>query len=159
MKKLVDIGGIYTNSFGEYEEENYLFGRILVDDNNNFEGTLENNFSNNTYFVFGSLDKTGLEFIIGNNETEAVPKKVTTHIEDDNSFDGNFYATDGFNEIALGECRMIARPADQTREVTNYELSIVDNQIKIQKEELGETTSRLYNDFLSHREIRTGLKK
>lgn len=158
MKKIIDIGGIYTNSFGDYEDENYLFGRILLDEKNNFEGIVENHFSNYRYLVFGSLKKDGLDFIIGNDETEEVPKRFITHKQDD-CFGGSIYAKDRYNEIPLGECRISIRPAEQTREVTDYELFIINNQIEFQKISLGERSRELYSDFISQDNIKTGQKK
>ena len=158
MKKILDIGGIYTNAFGEYEEENYLLGRLLLDEKNNFEGIVENNSSNCSYLVFGSLKGDELDFIIGNDEREEVPKRFVTN-KQDNCFDGSIYAKDKYNEIHLGECRISVRPAEKRREVTDYELSIVNNQIKLQKVSLGERTRELYSDFVSLDNVKTGQKK
>lgn len=158
MKKLLDIGGIYTNSFGEYEEENYLSGRILVDDNNRFEGVVESDFSNASYLVFGHLNKDQLDFIVGNDESEEVPKRFITQKNAD-AFDGTMYAKDIYNEIPMGECRMSIRDAEQTREVTSYELSIVNRQIELQKINLGSRTKELYADYIGEEKKETGLKK
>ena len=158
MKKILDIGGIYTNAFGEYEEENCLFGRVLIDDDNRFEGVVESNFSNSSYLVFGHLNKEQLDFIVGNDESEDVPKRFITK-KNDNVFDGTIYAKDMFNEIPMGECRMSIRPAEQTREVTDYEFSIVNRQIELQKITLGYRMKELYANFKETEKKKTGLKK
>ena len=158
MKKILDIGGMYTNSFGEYEEGNYLLGRILLDDDNRFEGVVESNCSNSSYLVFGHLNKDQLDFIVGNDEIKEVPKRLKTQ-KNNNVFDGTLYAKDIFNEIPMGECRVSIRPAEQTREVTDYELSIIKRQIELQKINLGFRTKELYADFIEKEKKETGLKK
>ena len=75
MKKILDIGGMYTNSFGEYEEGNYLLGRILLDDDNRFEGM--------TFVLTGTLTKYSRNEVsdiiekLGGKTSGSVSKKTT----------------------------------------------------------------------------------
>ena len=146
MEKLLDIGASLTVYCGEESEKENLYGRVILTEDNKFEGVAENIFSNGTYFIFGNLESNKLDFIIGSDETEEVPKRVIVYF-DRGVYRGSTYAKDIYNEIPFGECRTILKPADQTREVSGYEISIVKNSIKNQKENLGERSQELYELF------------
>ena len=150
MEKILDINGIITDVCGEYTDENCWIGRIILRLDNSFEGVAEKLFSNEKYFLFGHLDSEHIDFILGNNEEDEVPKRLDAYL-DDGFFAGPFYAKDIYNEIPLGECRVRVNPADQIRETSDYEMVIVKNEIKNQKENLGERTKGLYEEFQNNK--------
>ena len=146
MEKILDISGMLANFLGEYTDENCWIGRVILNENNRFEGVIEKLFSNDTYFIFGNMDSEHLDFIIGNNEDEEVPKRLVVY-KDINCFEGSYSAKDIHTEIPMGDCRARIYPADQTREVSDYEMTILKNGINREKENFDERTKELYDAY------------
>lgn len=151
MEMIFDISGMQTNILGEYTDENCWIGRIILNENNRFEGVMEKLFSNKTFFLFGKLDSEKLDFIIGNNEDEEVPKRMVV-LKKDGCYEGTYSAKDIYTEVPFGECKVRIYPADQTREVSDYEMSVLKNGIIKQKEVLGERTKTLYDAYQQEQE-------
>ena len=148
MEKILDISGSFSNFCGEYLDDDCIIGRIILDNNNRFEGVIEKLFLNDSYFVFGHLDSEQIDFIIGNDEVDEVPKRIVVY-KDKNFFAGSYSAKDIYSEIPMGESRIRIYPADQTREVSNFEISTLKNEIMCHKEKLGERTKELYVAYIS----------
>lgn len=144
MERILDISGTITN--GEFFDEDYLIGRIILNENNTFEGAAEKIFSNDCYFIFGNLNSEELDFIIGNDELTEVPKRVHAFL-DKGCFIGDITAKDAYVEVPFGECSIRIRPADQTRELSDYEMTVLKNNIKYQKKLLGKRTKELYDMY------------
>ena len=80
MEKLLDICGSISN--GEFFEDDYLIGRIILKEDNSFEGAAEKMFSNDCYLIFGNLNAEEIDFIIGSDELTEVPKRVHAYKDD-----------------------------------------------------------------------------
>jgi len=155
MKKILDLSSIYTLSFADDAEENNITGRILLDKDNNFEGVVVNDLNKTNYLVFGYLDKNKIDFIMGNDELDEVPKRFLS-IHENDSYNGTVSAKDIFTEVPLGSCIIKKRDAEKTREVTGYEESVIEKNIEILKTNLGERTKELYDNFKENKTNKTG---
>ena len=144
MEKLLDISGSISN--GEFFEDDYLIGRIILKEDNSFEGAAEKMFTNDYYFIFGNLNAEEIDFIIGNDELTEVPKRIHA-FKDEESFAGPVTAKDIYVEVPFGDCNIRINPADQTRELSDYEMVALKNSIKFQKSVIGERTQALYNAY------------
>lgn len=155
MKKILDLSCIYTLTPEEDAEENKITGRILLDENNNFEGVVENGLNKTNYLVFGYLDDKKIDFVMGNDELDEVPKRFLT-INKNDTYNGSVSAKDIFTEVPLGSCIIKKRDAEKTREVTDYEESVIEKNIEILKTNLGERTKELYDNFKENKTNKTG---
>lgn len=155
MKKIIDLSCIYTLTPEEDAEENNITGRILLDKDNNFEGVVVNDFNKTNYLVFGYLDDNKIDFVMGNDESEEVPKRFLT-INENDTYNGSVSAKDIFTEVPLGSCIIKKRDAEKTREVTDYEESVIEKNIEILKTNLGERTKELYDNFKENKTNKTG---
>ena len=148
MKRICDLYGNFSDSFGEYHYDNRLFGRVNLNDDNTFEGTIQNIATEEKYFTFGKCSKEKIEFIIGNlTDTEEIPKKFSLD-KDGTSYYGTMFATDIGIEIPLGESNFYILPAELIREVTYEEQRYVERETKNAKDSLEGRISKLYEEFI-----------
>lgn len=129
MKKIIDLNGTYSSA----EIENKWVGRVLLDSNNYFEGFIENYYYNEISYVFGYLDSENFKMIVCSKDNNEMPKKYDC-VRFDRTYDGKISVTDLFIDIEIGQCSIKAQNAEITREGSNYELSIIEETTKRQKE-------------------------
>lgn len=152
MKKLYDITGSFSTIADESSYENTWLGRIIIDDDNCFEGVIENICYNKKFLTFGKVDKDKLLLFTGDNELDSVPKQYSA-TKNKNSYYGIYSAKDAYTEVPMGECSVILSSADMTREVTDYELTKVKIMTEEEKSKINETTKTLYESFISNNKI------
>ena len=148
MERLYDITGSFSTIADESGYENAWLGRIIIDDDNFFEGVLENVCYNQLYFTFGKVDKDKILLFTGDNELDCVPKQYSAK-KNNNSYYGIYSAKDVYAEVPMGECSIKLTSADMTRDVTDYEVNIVKRKTAEEKNKINETTRKLYENFIS----------
>lgn len=149
MEKLYDIIGSFSTMIDETtDNENPWLGRVIIDDKNFFEGVIENACYSQLYFTFGKIDNGKILLFTGDNELDSVPKQYSA-IKNKSSYYGIYSAKDAYTEVPMGECFINLTSADMTREVTDYELTIVKRKTEEEKKKINETTRTLYDNFVS----------
>ncbi len=124
MKKIKDIR-VNTTSYGEtYILDNQLVGRLLVDDNNSFEGIIGN--SENSFLVFGKINEKLLEMI----QKEKDSTKLYKVEKDGTTYYGDCFVKDGTFEYPIGESFIELMNAEEYRTLFPGEEEILEQTIK-----------------------------
>lgn len=151
MERILDIHGYKTNLGEEnYSKEDSWFGRILVGDDQQFEGIVQDWFQENYFFVFGQLTQDSLNLTKCSLEDKETPCVFDAYKEE-GKIEGSVFSKGAEEEKPLGTCRMTIIPAGATRDETDYERTILHNKIALIKLELGEMGNALEQDFAKAR--------
>jgi len=144
MKRLIDIIVKTKKYYGENARVNY-FGNLLLDENNNFEGVLVNENNEYSFFVFGNYTDHAMNLIIGNDTSKFIPQKLIAFKIGDN-FTGTVYHKTPFSETPIGKCSAEVIFTDEIRETLETEITVLENEIQLQKEFISKIMSQLYDE-------------
>lgn len=146
MEKIVDIFGNYTDFDEMYQTENSWFGRVVMGDDSEFEGIVEDYNQTDSYFVFGQVTEEGLSVTKCAKQDKDVPYVYEGEYED-GRFYGMVQARNLYVKIPMGECKMSLMPADVTREESDQEMKELKIKIARMKHDLGEIGNSLHESF------------
>lgn len=147
MERLEDIFGYFAFYDDYYHKEDQWFGRVIVDEENNFEGIATDFNENEKYYVFGSYlnDKISLyRFTL--DDTTRFAHKYTCG-KAGKKYYGTTFVTDSFIEIPIGDCKITLMNADKTREVSEVEIDKVKEHIEEYKNSLNNKQIALYESL------------
>ena len=124
MKKIKDIRTNVT-SYGEsYILDNQLAGRILVDENNSFEGLLFHDYE--PHLVFGSFNKDKMEMILKTDSSD----KLYRVQRDGQTYYGDCFIKENNFEYPIGECLVDVMNADEYRTLFPGEEKLLEEEIQ-----------------------------
>ena len=145
-ERIVDIFGHYTEFDEMYQADNSWFGSVIMGEDNEFEGIVEDYNQTDSYLVFGKVTDTGLSLTKCSKKDKDIP-----YVYDGDYEDGRFYgmvqAKNLYVEIPMGECKMSLLPADVTREPREEEKRDLKVKIARYKHDLGEIGNSLHESF------------
>lgn len=146
MKKLVDIYGHYARFNEMYDIDDSWFGRVLIDDNNLFEGIVSDYDQTSSYLVFGYMLDNSLRVIrCPRNNSELIREYDT--LKEEEKYEGICSVINPTTSIPVGECMISLLPAEKTREITDYEIERLNNRIKDIKAEISPDSQEIYKSF------------
>lgn len=124
MKKIKDIKSNVT-SYGEsYILDNQLTGRILVDENNSFEGLLFHDYE--PQLVFGKFNKDKMEMILKAEDSDRLYKVQ----KDGETYYGDCFVKENAFEYPIGECLVDVMNADEYRTLFPEEVKELEEEIQ-----------------------------
>lgn len=124
MKKIKDIKSNVT-SYGEsYILDNQLTGRILVDENNSFEGLLFHDYE--PQLVFGKFNKDKMEMILKAEDSDRLYKVQ----RDGQTYYGDCFIKENNFEYPIGECLVDVMNADEYRTLFPGEEKLLEEEIQ-----------------------------
>ena len=124
MKKIKDIRANVT-SYGEsYILDNQLAGRILVDENNSFEGLLFHDYE--PHLVFGKMNKDKMEMILKTDSSD----KLYRVQRDGQTYYGDCFIKENNFEYPIGECLVDVMNADEYRTLFPGEEKLLEEEIQ-----------------------------
>lgn len=124
MKKIKDIKSNVT-SYGEsYILDNQLTGRILVDENNSFEGLLFHDYE--PQLVFGKFNKDKMEMILKAEDSDRLYKVQ----KDGETYYGDCFIKENNFEYPIGECLVDVMNADEYRTLFPGEEKLLEEEIQ-----------------------------
>ena len=139
----------YQKENDKYYLEDTFSGRILIYDNNKFEGIVSDFFHDNVQFVFGSLTPGGIRVFRTTSGDKEVPKVYMGERTKGKRYEGQIAATSRFAHVPLADCKVSIIEPDSYRDV-DYEQEQKDMPEAIAnfKKRLGEEGLALYeNEF------------
>lgn len=146
MEKIIDVFG-YSAEFDDvYRTDDSWFGRVLVGEDNQFEGVVEDFYQTDYYFVFGEMKDKSIRLIKLSRNDRDVPYLFEA-TKENRKFYGDYSAKNLYVEIPLGECQVSLLPADATREESDYEKDGIRLKMEDLKQQLGEIGQSIYQDF------------
>ena len=146
MEKILDIYGYSADYDSMYEAMNSWFGRIIVTSNLSFEGIVNDFDQQNTYFVFGTIEKDQISLMKCAKGDDHVPYLFRASNEDGKYY-GDYMTKSPYFECPLGECKISLLPDESISEDTNLENALLKLKIKKIKEQLGELGEELYTFY------------
>ena len=157
MERIVDIFG-YSALYGDmYSSDTSWFGRVLLGEDNKFEGVVEDYDRTTHFLVFGEMTDKDINLIKCSKKDFNMPYLFSVS-KDKVGFYGDYFVKDLYNKIPLGECKLSVLPSEVTREETDFEKREIRRGIDILKNDLGERGKDLLNDFDKNRKPNTIVK-
>ena len=143
MKKIRDV----VCSYAPYDQmltgKNSFTGRIVLNEDNSFEGLIRDYRQEELYFVFGHMDPEHMEFVQTAKFDRQLPKLYRAKKEGFKYY-GDILAKSSMAEAALGECGVYMADPDIYREVnTEGEILGLEDTIKMFKKDLGKESQYL----------------
>ncbi len=152
MEKIVDIFG-YSALYGDmYSPDDSWFGRILLGEDNKFEGVVEDFYQTSFFLVFGHMTEDSIDLIKCSRMDTNMPYLFSVTKEEFKYY-GDYYAKNLFAKVPLGECKLSILPAEVTREESDYEKNGLKNGIELLKKDLGKKGKELLVEFEKQREF------
>ena len=147
MEKIIDIYG-QNKKYGEdYIRDNSWYGRILMGEDQQFEGVVEDYFGENYFLIFGQLTEDSMELTRCALEDKELPS-IYEGLKIKNKIKGAFRNTDSYVKYApLGVCQISLIPADATREETDAERENIRKKVAQMKSRLGQMGTNLEKSF------------
>ena len=124
MKRIKDIR-TNTTSYGDiYILENQISGRILVGEDNCFEGIIAHYDDN--FLVTGKINEEKIEMLLKNKETTKLYKVE----KDGNTYYGDCFVKEDSFEYPLGECMIDIMNPEEYRTLFPGEEKILEEEIR-----------------------------
>ena len=146
MEKIIDIHGYNAEFDRKLLRDNSWFGRILLGEDENFEGIVEDYYSEEFYFVFGQCAKESMTLTKCSLEDREIPN-VFDGLKEKGKVQGVYFKKDLENQIELGNCKINLLPAEATREETEEEKKVLKEKIARVKKRLGVVGTTLHREF------------
>ena len=146
MERIIDIYGYKTYFDQPYELEDTWFGRVVLKENQTFEGIVEDYYQTSKSMVFGTIGESSIELTQCTKGDDEVPYFYDAK-EEDGRFYGDYFAKNPYVVIPLGECKLSVFPSEKTREYSETELKELKKEIIRFKHNLGEVGETLYQRF------------
>ena len=150
MKKIMDVYGYYANAEDMFEKEDSFYGSVLVDQDNTFEGVVQEYCGEEYSLVFGKVSKDKIDFVKVQRNDARVAHRLEAERENDKYY-GYYSAKSIYIEIPIGECKVSTLPADKTREETEFERNLLQARIQVMSSDLGPLGQELYQDFINRK--------
>jgi len=124
MKRIKDIR-TNTTSYGDiYILENQIAGRILVGEDNHFEGIIAHYDDN--FLVTGKINEEKIEMLLKNKEKSKLYKVE----KDGNTYYGDYFVKEDSFEYPIGECMIDIMNPEEYRTLFPGEEKILEEEIK-----------------------------
>lgn len=146
MERIIDIYGYKAYFDQPYQLEDTWFGRVILQENQTFEGIVEDYYQTEKTMVFGKIGESSIELTQCAKGDDEVPYFYDTK-EEDGKFYGDYFAKNPYVVIPLGECKLSVFPSEKTRESSEEELKDLKKDIIRFKHTLGEVGETLYQRF------------
>ncbi len=147
MSQLKDIVCYQKDKDEEYYKEDSFSGRVLIYDNNKFEGIVTDYFHDTMQFVFGTFTTGGIRVYRTTNGDQEVPKVYMGERIKGRRYQGKLAAASRFVFMPITDCKVSIVEPDTYRDV-EYEKETADMQegIKNFRKHLGEEAKALYQN-------------
>lgn len=156
MKEIIDIYLYRTDMDGIYDLEDSFFGRILKKDDK-FEGIIREYDRELCYLVYGNIEGNSITFMKSSNglivDHRIVAKKENT------GYYGIYSAAEGEIEIPITECKVSLLPAEQTREITTFEMKRLKQLIEEYQRTLPKDKKEAYVSWKNLQQQKQFIKK
>ena len=146
MERIIDIYGHSAEYDEMYQLENSWFGRVIIGEDQKFEGIVEDFYQTAKYFVFGQVTEQEL-FVTKCTKQDTDLPCYFSGKQDDGKFYGDYSVKNQYVEIPLGECKMSLLSADKTRDESDTEMRELKVAIAEYKHHLGEIGNTLHKEF------------
>lgn len=160
MKRLVDVQIIQTVHGGVFELDEGCTGKVLVDNNNYFEGVVREHGSiADDSFVFGYMEEDGNIDFMKVVPKDLIPAERIVGGSDGISYQGNrFVCGDEGLEEACGVV-VFAIDGERTRTITEDEIGKLDAMIAKTKKNLGIVGSVIYSSTYNGENVKQNVKR
>ena len=145
-EKILDVYLQYAEFGEEYSENNTIFGRVLVGKDDYFEGIIGDYNQKHLSLLFGRFNENEVEMTTCTEKDTEVPYTFRAFAAG-KSYKGDFNAQNLYEEIRLGESRIVIMPADKTREEYEEEKNGIRLLTTHLRHHLGEIGTELHEDF------------
>ncbi len=130
-----------------YDPEDSFIGKIIIDEDEKFEGIVQNYNHTSRHFVFGLIKDDKMRLYRCTKSDKELPKVYRGNKESLYRFEGEVSATTAFAECPLGECRMTVMDPNLYYDIDeDQEIQQVGELVDDFKKSLGKDTEALYND-------------
>lgn len=146
-KKILDTFGYYTQ-FGEYYYlKNCWNGRIILNEDNSFEGIAADIDHDKHYILFGDIFGGIMNtYVICNKED--YPRFHKGVREDaKRTYFGRCYATEGIFYLPIGESKIIVREAEKNRSITDEEFNQIKDGITLIESSMNVAQHKIYESL------------
>ena len=131
----------------KYYQEDTFAGRILIYDNNKFEGIVSDFFHDSLQFVFGTLTPGGIRVFRTTSGDKEVPKVYMGERTKGKRYEGQIAATSRFAHVPLADCKVSIIEPDTYRDVEyEQETAIMHTAIANFRKQLGDEGLALYEN-------------
>lgn len=160
MKKLMDIYVTEKNDLGKLSLEDGFAGKILVDNNNYFEGVVsENNFVSNMSFIFGNIDDyENVDFLKVVPDDKIAARRIIGG-SDGISFQGNSFPNGNEDSEDSRGVVVFTMDGEKTRDVTVEEVSKLESLIDEIKGNLGLVGREIYSSAYTLEDAKQNVKR
>ena len=148
MTQLKDIVCSHTTDEEKYYKEDSFSGRVLIYDNQKFEGVVTDYYHDTMQFVFGTLTKDGIRLYRTTKRDEELPKVYRAKKTPNKRFEGRMSLTEGFVELPIENCKISLVDPDTYRESDfDKEQKDIKEAVKIMRNRFGSISQDLYQDL------------
>lgn len=146
MKRIIDIYGYFARFDEMYDIDDSWFGRILVNDNNLFEGIVSDYDQTSISYVFGYMYDNSLRVIKCPGHPSELVREYDT-LKEENKYEGICSVINSKTSIPIGECKLKLFPAEKTREPSEFEEESLKARIASAKESISEEGMEIFKTF------------
>ena len=147
MEKITDIFIDCAEFLCDYSDNERVTGRIIIGEDNFFEGVARNKKHNHNYFIFGNItDEDEINLVRCSEDDEEIPRIMVVK-RNGHGYEGNYQAKNEYTIIPLGDSRITLLPAEITREETDWEKKQVKMGIIKMKHRLGAIGNQAHESF------------
>lgn len=129
--KIMDAFGYYTQ-YGEYYSlDNCWNGRVILHEDNSFEGIARDVDHEEHFLLFGDISSGIMNTYVISNGEEYPRFHKGVREDAKRTYSGRCYATDGGFYLPIGESKIVFRDAEKNRDITSEEIKQIEDGIAI----------------------------
>ena len=147
MEKIMDTFGYYTQ-YGEYYHlDNCWNGRVILHEDNSFEGLATDVNHEEHFLLFGDISSGVMNtYVI--SKLEEYPRFHKGVREDSiRIYSGRCFATDGGFYLPIGESKIVFKDAYKNREITDDEIKQIKEGIEIIESSMNDAQHGIYESL------------
>lgn len=142
MERLLDVYALQQTFGKEFDINESVYGRILADEDNYFEGIVSDYNDKENFLEFGDFNEKRVNLYKVVKGDEISPIVFKCKLENGQFF--GYYGTEIRRvDYKLGQSKVKIQDSDIIRTVTYHEMSRLRDEVEIAKENLGEVTKKL----------------